>query len=412
MAHRKDRFGVNTPPLRLDNCVAVEGAWVTWKNLAARCAVDTTAQRTAVVAKPSELLATLAAAARDGGDVLLATPDRMTDGLREVVANAGFSFDGSPGSPAVRHRITVPTSGTTGTPKLIDHSLASLATMASTTPPQRTWLLPFAPGTYAWYQLAVLGLTVEGQSLVPVAPTSEPADWQATALASGVDSVSATPTFWRRAYLALGNELAQLPLRQITLGGEVVDQPTLDLLAGLFPDAQISHIYASTEAGACMAVHDKQAGFPRSWLDEERRNGVTLRVDDGRLHVRSPFGTRPGEWIDTGDAVKTTENRVVVTGRIDSSFINVGGTKVDANEVRRTLLEHPDVRWANVRSRQAPVVGEMPVAEVVLDLRSNASSHDLAQWSRERLPEAAVPRIIRVLDEIPMANTGKTEVGK
>jgi hypothetical protein len=41
-----------------------------------------------------------------------------------------------------------------------------------------------------------------------------------------------------------------IPLKQITIGGEAVDQVTLDMLRGVFPAARITHIYASTEAGA------------------------------------------------------------------------------------------------------------------------------------------------------------------
>ena len=70
--------------------------------------------------------------------------------------------------------------------------------------------------------------------------------------------VSGTPTLWRALLVALGSKAATLPLRQITLGGEAVDQAILDRLANLYPGASITHIYAidkhSTSRGTQQAI--------------------------------------------------------------------------------------------------------------------------------------------------------------
>ncbi|MEK8106867.1 hypothetical protein NKG94_20210 [Micromonospora sp. M12] len=84
-----------------------------------------------------------------------------------------------------------------------------------------------------------------------------------------VDAASGTPTFWRRTLYRDADALARVPLRQITLGGEPVDQAILDQLREVFPSARISWIYASSEVGASIVVHDGRAGFPVDWLDRE-----------------------------------------------------------------------------------------------------------------------------------------------
>ena len=73
--------------------------------------------------------------------------------------------------------------------------------------------------------------------------------------------------------------------------------------------------------------------------------------------------------VRTGDAVVVEDGRVLITGRISADEINVGGSKVSAGVVRSVLQSHPDVVWAHVRGRKAPLVGTMVVADVVLQLR-------------------------------------------
>jgi hypothetical protein len=99
--------------------------------------------------------------------------------------------------------------------------------------------------------------------------------------------VSGKPTFWRGFLLALGARAGEVPLACATLGGEAVDQGTLDRIAHAFPGVAIGHIYAATEAGALFAVRDGKAGFPADWL-ESGVDGVTLRIVDGMFEVSSP----------------------------------------------------------------------------------------------------------------------------
>ena len=230
-------------------------------------------------------------------------------------------------------------------------------------------------------------------------------------------AASGTPTFWRQALWRNGDVLAQLKLEQITLGGEPVDQGILDRLREVFPDARISWIYASSEAGAAIAVHDGLAGFPETWLEREVAGRPRLSVEDGELLIASPKAAEGMDAvIHTGDHVEIAEGRVVITGRIASDEINVGGSKASAGAVRAVLLEHPDVAWAAVRGRKAPLVGNVVAADVVL--RDGLAKGDpdapdqaaLQAWCAERLPEYAVPRRVKYLSEIPIKESLKSDV--
>ncbi|MEU1586590.1 AMP-binding protein [Micromonospora sp. NPDC005710] len=405
-------------PAGVDNRLVVGGAALTWRALP-----------TPVLPDPAAVLAhsavhALTAAwqhAVHGTELLLSTTGRVDDAMRAEVLEAGFTVTvldddgGHPSAPA-RARAAEPgrlwllTSGSTGRPKRVGHTLDTLTTVRADQP-DRTWLCPYAPGTYAWWQVVTLSLTQPGQHLVVVEP-DELDDWPSIAAAHGVDAASGTPTFWRRTLYRDADALARVPLRQITLGGEPVDQAILDQLRALFPAARISWIYASSEVGASIVVHDGQAGFPVDWLDRETPGRPTLSVRDDELVVTSPYhGAGLGGPVRTGDRVQVLDGRVLITGRLDSDEINVGGSKVSAGVVRNVLSGHPAVAWARVTGRRAPVLGRMVVAEVVLTASSvDTDEAALVRWCADRLPEHAVPRRIRVLTEIPVKETLKSDV--
>jgi acyl-coenzyme A synthetase/AMP-(fatty) acid ligase len=77
------------------------------------------------------------------------------------------------------------------------------------------------------------------------------------------------------------------------------------------------------------------------------------------------------------------------------------------------LTSHPDVAWAHVRGRKSPLVGNLVVAEVVLTSGETAAPETveaLKVWSADRLPDYGVPRMIKLLEEIPAKETLKSDV--
>lgn len=352
-----------------------------------------------------------------GGELLLVARQRMEPALRAELLDAGFAVvEGDhvepPTNPRAAEdgRLWLLTSGSTGRPKRIGHTLRSLTTVTGDLAPRR-WLCPYSPGTYAWWQVVTLALAAPGQDLVVVDPTALDG-WTEAAARYGVTAASGTPTFWRQALVAQKEHLASVPLEQITLGGEPVDQAVLDQLAATFPEARISWIYASSELGATIVVHDGRAGFPTAWLDRDAPGRPRLSVRDGELVISSPHhGEGLAGEVPTGDAVVVEDDRVIITGRISSDEINVGGAKVSAGVVRSVLLAHPDVAWAQVRGRKSPMVGNLVVADLVLAEgveNGRETSAAITAWCSERLPEYGVPRMLKVLDEIPVTATGKS----
>ena len=73
-----------------------------------------------------------------------------------------------------------------------------------------------------------------GQDLVVVDP-AELEGWVAAGIEHGVTAASGTPTFWRQTIMSHGDDLAKVPLEQVSLGGEPVDQAVLDQLTRAVP---------------------------------------------------------------------------------------------------------------------------------------------------------------------------------
>ncbi len=395
------------------------GRTCTWSTLEAVAYVPPAA---AVVEDSFAALPYVYTHATTGGELLVVARSRMESTLREELLESGFTVTERVGveeppeaarRPAEPGRLWLLTSGSTGRPKRIGHTLETLTTVSGAQGPRR-WLCPYSPGTYAWWQVVTLSLSLPGQDLVVVDP-ADLESWPSVAVEHQVTAASGTPTFWRQTIMRSGDELSRVPLQQISLGGEPVDQAVLDQLRGLFPDARISWIYASSEVGASIVVHDGQAGFPAEWLDQQRPGRPALSVVDDELVITSPHhGLGLEGAVRTGDRVVIADGRVQITGRLDSDEINVGGAKVSAGVVRGVLLAHPSVVWARVSGRKAPVVGRVVVADVVAAPRSGedeaALTGMLTAWCRERLPEYGVPRRFRFLDAIPSKETLKSDV--
>jgi acyl-coenzyme A synthetase/AMP-(fatty) acid ligase len=316
--------------------------------------------------------------------------------------------------------VSLMTSGTTGRPKLVRHSVESLTAATrvarTTLGADDRWLLTYQPTTFAGLQ--VILTAVCSQAALVTATGRTPAEFVEAAASFAATHISGTPTFWRSFLLAsLGRELPRL--RQITLGGEAVDQPTLDRLASRFPSARITHVYASTEAGSLFAVHDRRAGFPAAWLTGVRTAGVTLRVRDGVLEVRSPRRTAglvggmaptisDDGWLVTGDLVRVEGDRIYFQGRTDD-VINVGGGKVYPQEIEEFLLSCAGVIEARVRGVSNPISGTILAAEVILDGGEDPAWRriELLRLCQANLPAHKAPRLVRVVKEIASHDSGK-----
>jgi acyl-CoA synthetase (AMP-forming)/AMP-acid ligase II len=239
----------------------------------------------------------------------------------------------------------------------------------------------------------------------------------------GVTHISGTPSQWRNA-LAYSSSRAIAP-RYIRLSGEIADQAILDNLRARYPQAELVHAYASTEAGVGFEVDDGLEGFPTSLLGAGGRE-VDIKVSDGSLRVRSARAAScyvgadasaladADGFIDTGDLVEPSGERCRFVGR-RGGIINVGGLKVHPEEVEAVINRHPQV-WASlVHARKNLITGAIVVADVVLRTQSIGATdrtgevkHEILAACRQALANYKVPAAIRFVAALEVAATGKS----
>jgi len=381
------------------------------------CPPDLAAQHLAAVVRDAEADACVVDAS-----TATAAPDvPMRFDVRPDLAPSGI--------PRRRSRATewvLLTSGTTGVPKLVLHTLESLmsALRAGARAPAQTlvWSTFYDIRRYGGLQVFLRG--VHAGSLVLSDPAEPVNDFFARAAAAGVTHISGTPSHWRRALMS--GAAATIAPRYVRLSGEIADQPILDNLRAAYPAAKVAHAFASTEAGVAFEVRDGHAGFPAALVGAPG-TAVELRIADETLQIRSP-GTAQrylGEgaellraadgFVDTGDRVEERGGRYYFMGR-RGGVINVGGLKVHPEEVEAVINAHPWVRMSLVRARRNAITGAIVTAEVVLSPGGGGRgvppavdvlTRELTDRCRRSLAPHKVPAMIRIVPALEVSASGK-----
>src|SRR5581483_3293645 len=268
------------------------------------------------------------------------------------------------------------TSGTTGIPKLVVHTLESLAgaiTRRNRLEEPLVWSTFYDIRRYGGLQIFLRAILTGASLVLSNAKESVP-DFLARAAAHSVTHISGTPSHWRRALMSPAAD--RIAPRYVRLSGEIADQAVLTHLRSFYHGATVVHAFASTEAGVAFEVADGLAGFPATLMC--RGSDVEIKVQDGSLRLRSkrvaerylgrlaPPLHQPDGFVDTGDMVELCGDRYYFAGRRDG-VINVGGLKVHPEEVEAVINRHPDVRMSLVRARNNPIMGALVVADIVLN---------------------------------------------
>ncbi len=330
-------------------------------------------------------------------------------------------FGGGPPSSLGRTMATewvLFTSGTTGRPKMVKHTLESLTghlTSAPAPPAGIVWSTFYDVRRYGGLSILVRALLADASMVLSSA--SEPVGgFLQRAGAAGVSHISGTPSHWRRALMSPAT--AALSPRTVRMSGEIADQAILDRVKATFPAAQVTHAFASTEAGVAFEVTDGLAGFPPGILDGK---GVKaeMRIEEGTLRIRSQrassgyLGAQLAAsqgFVDTGDMVELRDGRCYFVGRREG-VINVGGEKVFPEEVEAIVNRHEAVRMSLVWPRHSPVVGAIVAADLVLEPGRQgefATVRDqVLQLCRDALPPHKVPVSVRQVASLVIAESGK-----
>lgn len=343
---------------------------------------------------------------------------------RVVACHDGIVACGNRADRTIETEWVLLTSGTTGRPKLAAHTLASLIGplgdhLAAARAP--IWSTFYDIRRYGGLQILLRALGGGGSMVLSDA--SEPVGDFLTRVGAGkVTHISGTPSHWRRALMSAGTK--RIAPGYVRLSGEICDQAILDNLRQIFPNTDIAHAFASTEAGVAFDVRDERAGFPADLVGKDD-SGVSMRVVDGSLRIRSTrtaarylgdHGRAMADaagFVDTGDLVELRDGRYYFIGRREG-IINVGGLKVHPEAVETVINQHSAVHMSRVSGRSSPITGALVIAEIVLhepDMARGASfeviREEILDLCRHQLAPHEVPVTLRAVPSLAIADSGK-----
>ena len=221
-------------------------------------------------------------------------------------------------------------------------------------------------------------------------------------------------------------------LRYIEIGSAAMRPETKQKLLDLLPQTRICHHYGLTEASRAAFIEyhadrDRLAsiGHPSPNVEMAVRDGEGRDLPDGQegeivvrggmvmqQYWRQPELTQDvlhGGWLRTGDrGYRDSDGYYYLTGRQDD-LVNVGGRKVNPEEVEQALNGHAAVVESACVGIPDPqgITGECLKACVVL--RSEVNDEQLIEWLRSHIEEYKIPRIWQRVDQIAKTASGKIQ---
>ena len=178
----------------------------------------------------------------------------------------------------------------------------------------------------------------------------------------------------------------------------------------------IHSFYGCSECGGI--TYDRRGAAVERGTVGSALNGVTLATDAKRLSVRSR-SVAAGYLLDantfepfldgtfvTDDLVEPRDGEVALIGRA-SDLINTAGKKVNPREVEAVILQIDGVREAKVYGEAAGARGEVVAAAIVAT--PDVTRELVREFCRARLSLHKVPRIVKIIDQMPVDERGKVK---
>jgi acyl-coenzyme A synthetase/AMP-(fatty) acid ligase len=287
-----------------------------------------------------------------------------------------------------KENIIFTTSGTTGEPKEIIHSYDILVKNIKIKDDLKNTIWGL---TYDWTKIAgsqvILQSYLNGGKIVNLfrKPYFEIIH---LITKCGITHISATPTFYR----LLGNVVFE-NVKQVTLGGEVVDANLITHIEKIFPNAKITNIYALTEFGTLFTSS-------KDYFEFSEKISIFVKIENNNIFIKDN-----GEWVNTEDVVEwLDETKFKIIGR-EANMINVGGVKVNPLKIEEVINKLEYISNSVVYGKQNSVMGVIVVADVIVntDIEVTQIKSDL----NKKLNKYEIPLKINIVDTINTNSNGK-----
>ncbi|MHB8450259.1 MAG: class I adenylate-forming enzyme family protein [Mycobacteriales bacterium] len=347
----------------------------------------------------------------------------------DLLAAAETASASDPGLPARPDDVILAlyTSGTTGTLKAAQHTLANLVNPGPEDVMLHAAPLIHASGTF------VLPFWLRGGAAA-VLPGFEPQAYLDALVTTGATHANLVPTMLGMLLAAGAEPRHAAGLRSVIYGASPMPRPTIEAALELWGPV-FTQYYGQTEAPLALAVLRPEdhvgadaplASCGRPSVDAELRLVDAAGEDvppgePGEIAVRGPMtmagylgapdldsATFLGEgWLRTRDVGRFDDRGFLHLLDRTSDMIVTGGYNVYPREVEDALLTHPAVAEAAVVGGPDPVWVEAVVAFVALYPDVHFETGELLADLRGRLAGYKVPKRVEVVAAIPKSPVGK-----
>ena len=363
--------------------------------------------------------------------------DVAPDGLSRVTPTAPVDVELCEIEPQ-DHALLMYTSGTTGKPKGVVHTHASLlaggwtsATAHALKPQDRGFcVLPICH--INGLCVTVMGALVSGGSLTIVPKFSASRFWE-QARDTQVTWFSVVPTIISHLLHAEVNP-DQATIDRLRFGRSASSALAVETQRG-FEDrfgVPIVETMGLTETAAQILSNPlppgvRKIGSPgqafgndvQIWTSDQ----TTAPIDqEGEIVVRGPnvmleylnnaeatAASFAGEWLRTGDLGRMdADGYIYVTGRLKELIIK-GGENIAPREIDEALYGHPDVVEAAAFARPCGTYGERVEAAVRLREGSGVAGDMLIALCTQSVGRFKAPDVVHILDELPKGPSGKIQ---
>ncbi len=226
-------------------------------------------------------------------------------------------------------------------------------------------------------------------------------------------------------------------LRMVISSGAMFSSDVKQRLLDHLPNLVIGDVLGSTEGGMGQSITTRDtpaaetakfalAATTKVFTDDGRE----VRPGSGEIGMVANGGLTPiGYYKDPEKSARTfrevngapysfpgdmatvdADGTLILLGR-GSNCINTGGEKVYPEEVEEALKLHPAVEDALVLALPDDRFGSIVVAVVSLSPGSSATSEDVIGGAQGRLASYKLPKMVRMVDEVPRAPNGKADYG-
>lgn len=301
--------------------------------------------------------------------------------------------------------ITIFTSGTTGQPKKVLHTVATLTRSVRIGERYvgQIWAYAYNPTHMAGLQ--VFFQAFENLNTLVNVFNKQRSEVYELINKHNITHISATPTFYR---LLLPFEQEYKTVVRVTLGGEKSDSHLYENIKKIFPEAKINNVYASTEAGSLFAAKGDCFQIPENIRDKFEVVDDELLIHKSLLGKSDSFKFE-GDYYHSGDLIEWVdkESGLFRFKSRKNELINVGGYKVNPGEVENILLSIEGVKQVLVYGKANSILGNVLCADIQLEDGVALTDVEIKKALRSQLQDFKIPRRIKFVEQMSLTRTGK-----